>query len=179
MEKINSIAIFGAPYSGKSTLLEPYKEKVFYMGDYLRNLNPLSKLGKFINPYVKVGQPLPRELFRRVINEIEFDESKYLLFDGTPRSLDQLEIMSDRFNFIEGIEILVSESVWLERIKLAQFTRNDREDATTENLINRNITHVSEMKLIKPNFYNWSTIDNSFNIELSELLLCEKLKKYF
>ena len=60
---IPSIFIFGVPYSGKSTLLNPYQSRVFYLGEYLRELVKTPETNEVINYYVSRGIPLPEKLF--------------------------------------------------------------------------------------------------------------------
>jgi len=163
--KIQAISVLGIPYSGKSSLLKPYLNKVFYMGDHLRNLPKNSEIEKLVRPYVSIGMPVPPNIFKRVIGDIPFDTNKKLIFDGTPRSLEQFKAMENRFNFIAGIEIIVDPMIWEERIKSVSHERTNRTDSALEVSKKRKERYDIEIKKIRPKFSQWYQIDGSGSID--------------
>ena len=69
--------------------------------------------------------------------------------------------MKTRFDLKIGIEILVDNEIWLQRISEAQRTRPQREDNSIKRIQNRKELHQKEIKKIKKLFDEWYIIDNS------------------
>lgn len=174
--KIQAISVLGMPYSGKSSVLKPYLDDVFYMGNHLRNLPENSEIEKLVRPYVSIGIPVPSNIFKSVVDKLSFDENKKIIFDGTPRSLEQFEAMQNRFNFAAGIEIVVNPIVWEERIKSVSHERTDRTDSTLELSKKRKEVYEIEIEKIRPKFGQWYQIDGSGSIEDSAKEFEEVLK---
>lgn len=172
-----SISIFGVPYSGKSTLLSPYQSSVFYMGDYLRKLIKKPNVDEDIKYNVSRGLPLTKKLFQKIFSEIPFTEDRKIIFDGSPRNLDQVEVMKARFNLKIGIEVLIDEEIWIERILKAQKTRPNRTDNSIERLKRRKEIHQKDIIPIRKHFDEWYSVDNSGNINEAQNTFNPLIKK--
>jgi adenylate kinase len=102
MMKTNSplvVILLGSPGSGKSTqasrLSQKYHIPHISMGRALRKIAISgSKLAQKVNFYLNRGELVPDqvidEALRHILNQI--DLSKGIIFEGVPRSLDQLKI---------------------------------------------------------------------------------------
>ncbi len=102
-----NIAFFGAPGVGKGTygklISKEFKIPVFSMGDYFRRvINDADTQGqedKFITNLketLKSGKFVDDELVMQVLQRIRyqtFKDSKFVLFDGVPRTIKQAEMM--------------------------------------------------------------------------------------
>jgi adenylate kinase len=126
MKKNINIIIMGPQGSGKGTqarlLARKYDLQIFETGNVLRSIaKQNTKLGKKIDEIInKKGQFVPWELLRKVIDQQtkNFDKSKGIIFDGTPRRIEEvkywenkLKQINRKINYIFYISISEEESV--------------------------------------------------------------------
>lgn len=117
MKSFFNVVLIGAAGSGKGTQGELLKKQMNLLqmsaGDVLRQhrKDPNGKYTKIINEYIDKGQLVPSEITHKLIAEfieknIFKDENKYngVIFDGFPRSIEQLEFL-DKFLSENGNKI--------------------------------------------------------------------------
>ena len=95
-----NIVIFGAPGSGKGTqserIVEKYGINHISTGDVLRaEIKNGTELGKTAKGYIDQGQLIPDELMIDILASVfdSFEDSKGVIFDGSPRTIAQAEAL--------------------------------------------------------------------------------------
>lgn len=116
--KFPSILIFGAPGVGKGTLSSFLSGSggLFHLssGDIFRGLSLESPAGQLFHSYVKQGLLVPDEatiaIWRHYVSGLiatnrYFPDQQYLLLDGVPRTVNQVDLISHYID-IHGIIVL-------------------------------------------------------------------------
>ena len=100
--------LIGPQGSGKGTqaqfLIDKYNFQYISTGNLLRQISSVpTPLGEKIKNIIDRGELLPDELLMEVFhNELQgFDKTKGILIDGTPRTLNQAQMLDKIFSFEE------------------------------------------------------------------------------
>lgn len=94
-----AVVMLGPPGAGKTTLGRALAARarmaVIETGNLLQSeIRNDSPLGRQIKPYKAAGELVPAELVRKVISSgLEKVDERIILFDGFPRSIEQIEIL--------------------------------------------------------------------------------------
>src|SRR5258705_3621244 len=94
-----AIVLLGPPGSGKTTLARSLaagaRIALIEMGNLLEaEIRRDTPLGRQIKPFKAAGELVPSELVKQVIaSELKRVHGKIVLFDGFPRSTEQIEIL--------------------------------------------------------------------------------------
>jgi len=134
--------IIGAPGSGKTTDAEMIAERnsdeiIHYStGDLLRaEVASGSERGKLIDSFISKGMIVPIEIaIETIVTAIKNAPSNIILFDGYPRSSEQMNEL-DKFlshdtdiELVSVIEVVVSEEVARERVLGRSRGADDKEE---------------------------------------------------
>jgi len=98
---MKNIIILGPPGSGKGTQAKRLAEKLnltyFGTGDLIRaEIAAKTARGEEFNAYLKKGELIPDNLLNELIREkIGYYKNGPMVFDGFPRTMDQVKIMED------------------------------------------------------------------------------------
>lgn len=110
------VVLLGLPGSGKGTcaqLLEP-KFKVISTGELLRKIPKTTLLGKKIDFIVSRGGLVPDDVIIKLIkNKVD---SKNIIFDGFPRTLNQAEILDKKLKIDKAILLKINKNEIIKRI---------------------------------------------------------------
>jgi adenylate kinase len=128
------LILLGPPGSGKGTVTEALKEKYLQLkhisaGVLLRReIKNKTQIGEQVKEIVEKGDLVPA----KIISELMCDEigsSKHFIFDGFPRSMDQIQYIEHiAFDMLLSLE--VPEDIVVERLSAR------REDPTTGKIYN-------------------------------------------
>lgn len=178
--------IIGAPGSGKTTdasLVAKHNENFthYSTGDMLRDeVATKSDLGNQIDSYISKGLIVPIEIaIKTITNAIKKAPTPYIIIDGYPRSMEQLEALD---NYLRDdntialksvIEVVVSEDVAKERV----LGRNRGEDDDVEVFNNRMRVYLEPLEQIKE-FYISKNILHSIDGQKSIKEVVEDLKNH-
>lgn len=139
MKKNINIIIMGPQGSGKGTqarmLAEKYDLQVFETGDILRNVAKQdTDIGRIVdNEINKKGGYASWEILEKVLNQKigEFDKNKGIIFDGTPRRMEEirywenaLPILNRKIDYVFYVDISKEESV--KRLSVRKQCRKNR-----------------------------------------------------
>ncbi len=117
------LIIFGPPGSGKGTYSAILKKMLgvtpLSTGDIFRDaVKKKSPLGMKIANFLKKGELVPDEIvidvLRKKLNELE--KSEGFILDGFPRTLKQAEALANLTEIDAVIQIVVSESIIIDRL---------------------------------------------------------------
>ena len=117
------LIIFGPPGSGKGTYSAILKKMLgvtpISTGDIFRDaVKKKSSLGMKIADFLKKGELVPDEIvidvLRKKLNELE--KSEGFILDGFPRTLKQAEALANLTEIDAVIQIVVSESIIIDRL---------------------------------------------------------------
>ena len=117
------LIIFGPPGSGKGTYSAILKKMLgvtpLSTGDIFRDaVKKKSSLGMKIADFLKKGELVPDEIvidvLRKKLNELE--KSEGFILDGFPRTLKQAEALANLTEIDAVIQIVVSESIIIDRL---------------------------------------------------------------
>ena len=122
--------IIGAPGSGKTTdaqlIAQKYSDTIahYSTGDLLREeVATGSELGKRIDSFISNGKIVPIEIaIDTITSAINRSDKNVILFDGYPRSIEQMTeldkhlMQSTTIELCNVIEVVVSEAIAEERV---------------------------------------------------------------
>ena len=123
------LILFGAPGSGKGTqankIIQYFPNSIYIStGDILReNIKNNTELGKIANNYISQGLLVPDEIINSMIEDKIISLKKdnkidFLILDGYPRSLNQLEFLLNLLpsNIIKTIYLKINLDDLIKRI---------------------------------------------------------------
>lgn len=168
--------IIGAPGSGKTTDAEMIaarnSDKIVHYstGDLLREeVASGSERGQLINSFISKGLIVPIEIaIETIVGAIKNAPSDVVLFDGYPRSLEQMNELDTFLSYensvelISVIEVEVSEEVARDRV----LGRSRGADDNTEVFNNRMKVYTEPLTDIQ-NFYETKNLLKKINGERS------------
>lgn len=168
--------IIGAPGSGKTTDAEMIASRnsdtiVHYStGDLLRaEVASGSELGQLIDSFISRGQIVPIEIaIDTITSAIKASPSDVILFDGYPRSFEQMNELNkflhndSSIELVNVIEIVVSEEVARDRV----LGRSRGEDDKEEVFNNRMKVYTDPLAVIQV-FYEEKNLLQKINGERS------------
>jgi len=117
--------MLGLPGAGKGTIAELIEKKYnlthFSAGEYLRKeVKQKTKIGLEMKKYMDKGQLGPPEFLVRLTNKflkhIKKIKNKGIIFDGFPRSLEQINASKNQLVFDTVINLDASEKTIMERL---------------------------------------------------------------
>ncbi|NGX47831.1 MAG: adenylate kinase [Chlamydiae bacterium] len=117
-EPLRSILIFGPPGSGKGTLSKFLSSAGNHYhlssGDIFRGLSPESPAGKTFHKYAGEGKLVPDEVtievwkhyvWGLIATNCYFPHEQFLLLDGVPRTIQQVELIAPHVNLMHIINL--------------------------------------------------------------------------
>ncbi|MSN96007.1 adenylate kinase [Campylobacter sp. FMV-PI01] len=150
--------IIGAPGSGKTTdasMVAKINQSIahYSTGDMLRDeVSKKSELGKEIESYISQGNLVPLDIvINTIISAIKNSTHDFILIDGFPRSVEQMqkldEVLSDEkeIDLLNVIEVDVSEETAKQRV----LGRNRGSDDNEEVFYNRMKVFLEPIKEIR------------------------------
>jgi len=161
-------SVFGPPCSGQSTLLADYQDRVVYVGAFIRSLAEDDDLRKRCYALFSENKPITTKIIHELFGRMEFPDQNVLLFDGTPRSVEQFEGLSSQFCFKAGLEVVVDEKTWLDRIQQTGITRPARLDSSYDVLVQRREAYLASIESLRSCFPEWVVVNNSGDIAKSQ-----------
>jgi len=179
--------IIGAPGSGKTTdaqmIAERNSESIVHYstGDLLRDeVASGSEQGKLIDSFISKGLIVPIEIaIRTIVDAILKAPSNIVLFDGYPRSLEQMheldKFLSDEASveLISVIEVEVSEIVARDRV----LGRSRGSDDNVEVFNNRMKVYTNPLLEIQ-SFYTEKDLLKKINGERSINEIVDEMEHY-
>lgn len=179
--------IIGAPGSGKTTdaamIAERNEDTVVHYstGDLLRaEVASGSEQGKIIDSFISRGMIVPIEIaIETITSAIKAAPSDVILFDGYPRSLEQMNEL-DTFlandtevELISVIEVVVSEEVARDRVLGRSRGADDKEEVFN----NRMSVYTDPLAAIQ-NFYESKNLLKKIDGERSIEAIVDELELY-
>lgn len=139
--KHRGILLFGYPGSGKGTqgrilaALPGFNH--IAMGDIFRGLTPTNPLYESVATYLRRGDLVPDELtmdlFFRHIAAMPAALDAYLIIDGVPRNVRQVQILKEKVDVIKIFKLSVyDENVVIDRMRKRARDQNRPDDASDD-----------------------------------------------
>ena len=161
--------IIGAPGSGKTTdaeLIAKNNEKIthYSTGDMLRaEVASGSEIGKEIDSYISRGAIVPIEIaIKTIVGAIKSAPTDVVIFDGYPRSIEQMEALEaflqeekESIELISVIEVAVSEETARDRV----LGRSRGADDNTEVFNNRMKVYTEPLLAIETFYKNQNKLE--------------------
>lgn len=179
--------IIGAPGSGKTTDAEIIAERnsddiIHYStGDLLRaEVASGSERGQLIHSFISRGQIVPIEIaIDTITSAIKIAPSDVILFDGYPRSFEQMSeldkyLQNDHsIELVSVIEVVVSEEVARDRV----LGRSRGEDDKEEVFNNRMSVYTDPLAVIQA-FYEEKDLLHKINGERSIEAIVDEMELF-
>jgi adenylate kinase len=197
IKKPQTFIFIGRSGSGKGTQIELTKKylsskeitfKSIVMGDIFRSFFKESGYVKDIARDVSMKQGkfqpdfLTNALFVRSAIDILDDES-VLIFDGYPRTSDQLKLIQELLNYVKREEaVVVNIEVSRESVKnrMLSRARGDDNESAIESRLNEYDKYIVPMieEIKSDSFYKYIEIEGEGKIEDINIQIINKIEKY-
>jgi adenylate kinase len=144
-QKYKTVLLFGAPGSGKGTQgkILSHIPGFFHSstGDIFRSLDLQSEMGRTVAEYSSRGELVPDEtvinIWKNYIKGMEMingfhPESQFLVLDGLPRNVHQVELLKDTIEVVKVIYLRAEKDKMIERLRRRALKENRPDDASDE-----------------------------------------------
>jgi adenylate kinase len=162
-QKYRTILLFGRPGAGKGTIGKTLGSipGLYHlaMGDVFRDLDLKTPLGQVFVEYSKRGELVPDdatvELWRvtveaRIASHRYRPDHDFLVLDGIPRNIAQVELMRRYIDVCKGIHLVCTdEAALMERLQRRALTEGRYDDASEEVIRRRWDVYARETRPIR------------------------------
>ena len=177
-ELYKTIIFFGKPGCGKGapprTLHDAKLGFHLSTGEIFRNVDKTTNLGRYVKNLIDAGRyvdsettlVLIKQTIDRYVREGLYDpNTQYLLLDGFPRTVEQVEMTKNHFDIVKVLHLYIPEEVAIQRLRERGKTSGREDDKKEAILLERMATYNQETAHLLSRYPNKYDIDTSPSIE--------------